>query len=58
MLRKWSEVQKTDVDCRPGVCIFLTGAELIEVAAEIGKRTFGPVEFIVDLHFQIDEGLP
>jgi hypothetical protein len=51
MLRKWSEVQKTDVDRRPGGVIFFTGTELIEAAAKIRKRTFGPVEFVVDLHF-------
>jgi hypothetical protein len=45
------------VDCGTGVCVFFTGAELIKAAAEIRKRTFGPVEFIVDLHFQIDKSI-
>jgi hypothetical protein len=57
MFREWSEIQKTDVDCGACVCIFFACAELIEAAAEIGKGTFGPVVFVVDLHFQIDGGI-
>lgn len=57
MGRKDIEVQ--DADMEHGFCgrVFLAVIQLIEGAAQITKGTVKPVPQIVDLHFDIDQGI-